>query len=410
MNSVTDDFRGALKFYGFPVLFGFFAISVFFNTVLFQLAAWVFLTAILLFEVLPIKSYKNWNYGHDVFFLIPLCFSVVTIFSYLMVYCWYYMAPQVDFLGLGMLAKNTLGFDAMYYRESAGIVTSVLAGLLAVSGAGILSAVCGHELIHKARGSRLYRLGVFAHIVTFFSYFAISHPIGHHHLVATKDDHATGRRGENFYHFALRSRMGKQRQTWMLEKLRLNANNKPVWSWHNEALRHWIFEALLAVALIYAGGWAGVQLVLIISLSSNFFMELVNYNQHYGLVREANEPIKARHVWSNNYSVMNFLAFGALRHAAHHASNADYWRYKGGSEQDPQSVTGIFTSMVMALFPPLNNYFMVPKLIDWDFRHASPAEQLLAIEASRESGDERLVAHAAELEAFLQTHSTASTA
>jgi alkane 1-monooxygenase len=48
-------------------------------------------------------------------------------------------------------------------------------------------------------------------------YFYVAHVKGHHKLVATHEDPASARRGENLYAFAIRSIIGQSRETWTFE-------------------------------------------------------------------------------------------------------------------------------------------------------------------------------------------------
>ena len=58
----------------------------------------------------------------------------------------------------------------------------------------------------------------------------------------------------------------------------------------------------LGVLTIYiaAQGWFGIVSFLVVALSAKLYLELINYIEHYGLVRDLGQPINARHSWNCN--------------------------------------------------------------------------------------------------------------
>jgi alkane 1-monooxygenase len=67
-----------------------------------------------------------------------------------------------------------------------------------------VNGLAGHELIHK-RETFDKALGMSTFSKIFYSHFLLEHGSGHHRNVATPEDAATARLGENFYSFAIRS-------------------------------------------------------------------------------------------------------------------------------------------------------------------------------------------------------------
>jgi len=408
MNTLISDLSAAIKFSSLALIFPTLAITLLSGGESFYIMATLFLLILFIAE-LPIRNFDDWNFEHPQLFKTQLVVSVFALFIYLISFVWYWLAPECDFLSLAAASESWLGIDIMSERESATASKTIFAGIMAVLCSIALSAIYGHELIHNPINSPLYRIGVFAHIITFFSYFSVSHPIGHHHLMATGEDHATPRRGENLYSFAWRSRIGKQKQTWTLEKNRLNKLELSAWHWKNRALRNWCLEAALAMGLISYAGWHGVSAIILVALSSNLFMEIANYVQHYGLLRAPQAKIQAKHIWTANHTLMNFMFAGAGRHASHHASTGDFWHSSGGSDKDPRMAAGILLTALISLVPFLFKQIMNQKLIHWDWEFASEEEQRLAIFASKTSGDSILIAHADELETSLLVRAIQST-
>ena len=96
-------------------------------------------------------------------------------------------------------------------------------------GAGITGGAVGittaHEFIHR-KSKFLRGLGVMLLSVCFYSHFRIEHIYGHHMHVATFNDPASARKGENFYAFFIRCVFLSIVSAWSIEKkLLLSKNN-----------------------------------------------------------------------------------------------------------------------------------------------------------------------------------------
>merc|ERR1712195_250271 len=67
-----------------------------------------------------------------------------------------------------------------------------------------VNGLAGHELIHKRNDfDKLLGMTTFTKIL--YSHFFLEHSSGHHRNVATPEDGATARYGEDFYSFTIRS-------------------------------------------------------------------------------------------------------------------------------------------------------------------------------------------------------------
>jgi len=75
--------------------------------------------------------------------------------------------------------------------------------------------------------------------------------------------------------------------------------------------------AILALAGIF-GGWKGVVAIFLADLIGHSFHELINYVQHYGLVRVENSPIRPHHSWDCYRTISNALHYNLPRHSDHH--------------------------------------------------------------------------------------------
>ena len=54
------------------------------------------------------------------------------------------------------------------------------------------------------------------------------------------------------------------------------------------------------------GGFTGMVIFLLCAFIAKSLLEVINFTEHYGLVREANKPVYPRHSWNSN-SVMSSI-------------------------------------------------------------------------------------------------------
>ena len=108
-----------------------------------------------------------------------------------------------------------------------------------------------------------------------------------------------------------------------------------------------------------------------------FSHELMNYVQHYGLVRAEGAPIEARHTWDCYRLISNALQYNLPRHSHHHLfASKPFWNLPT-SEKAPKLPYGYQTMAMLALIGPLWRRTMRPLLADWDRSLASEAERQL---------------------------------
>ena len=76
------------------------------------------------------------------------------------------------------------------------LTAAALGAAVGMSG-GSIGITTAHELIHR-KNKFMRGIGVFLLVLCCYGHFRIEHIYGHHLNVATKEDPATARRGENF--------------------------------------------------------------------------------------------------------------------------------------------------------------------------------------------------------------------
>lgn len=230
-----------------------------------------------------------------------------------------------------------------------------------ISAMGMLHGIFGinmaHELGHRKR--RLDRwLAQFLLWTSQYAHFFIEHNRGHHKRVATPQDPATARQGENVYSFWIRTVRDSYLSAWNLENDRLRRHSSSVLSWQNDMVKYSIFQLALLVMIGLIFGW----FTLLCYISAAFFgillLETINYIEHYGLVRKkisesAYERVQHKHSWNSDHILGRFLLFELTRHSHHHENSTIKYPRLQSKRESPQLPTGYPGMMLLSFLPPL---------------------------------------------------------
>ncbi|MHB1537423.1 MAG: alkane 1-monooxygenase [Solirubrobacteraceae bacterium] len=223
-----------------------------------------------------------------------------------------------------------------------------------VSGIAINTA---HELGHKR--AKLERwLSKVALAQSGYGHFFIEHNRGHHVRVATLEDPASARFGESFYAFLPRTVVGSVRSAWELERVRLKRCRHSTLSIHNDILQAWTMTVFLYAALAVVFGPIVLPYLLIQSALGASLLEVVNYLEHYGLLRVKRddgryERTRPEHSWNSNNVASNLLLYHLQRHSDHHANPTRRYQALRHMDAAPQLPTGYAGMIVLAAIPPL---------------------------------------------------------
>jgi alkane 1-monooxygenase len=223
-----------------------------------------------------------------------------------------------------------------------------------VNGVGINTA---HELGHKK--SKFDRwLARIALAPTLYGHFYVEHNRGHHKNVATPVDAASSRFGESFWAFLPRTVIGSLRSAWHLEAERLARQGKGVWSLQNENLQSWSMSVLLFAGVVLTLGWAALPFMLIQAVYGFSLLEVVNYLEHYGLLRRQGadgryERCQPEHSWNSNHMVTNLFLYHLQRHSDHHANPTRRYQTLRHFEHSPQLPSGYAGMITLAYITPI---------------------------------------------------------
>ncbi len=234
-----------------------------------------------------------------------------------------------------------------------------------VSGIAINTA---HELGHK-RGDLERWLGKVALAQSGYGHFFIEHNRGHHVRVATPEDPASSRLGESFYAFLPRTVIGSLRSSWELEKARLARTGSSPWTLRNDILNAWAMSVVLFAVLVAVFGTVVIPYLLIQAVVGFSLLEVVNYLEHYGLLRQHREDgryerARPEHSWNSNNVASNVLLYHLQRHSDHHANPMRRYQALRHFDEAPQLPTGYAGMIVIAAFPPLWRRVMDHRVLD----------------------------------------------
>ncbi|HXQ89360.1 MAG TPA: alkane 1-monooxygenase [Solirubrobacterales bacterium] len=225
-----------------------------------------------------------------------------------------------------------------------------------------------HELGHKRASSEKW-LSRVALAQTGYGHFFIEHNRGHHVKVATPEDPASSRLGESFWAFLPRTVVGSLRSAWGIETTRLDRLEERHFSRHNDILTAWAMTVVLFAGLALAFGPVVLPYLLVQAVIGFSLLEVVNYLEHYGLLRQKREDGRyerclPEHSWNSNNVASNVLLYHLQRHSDHHANPTRRYQALRHVEEAPQLPTGYAGMIVLAWFPPLWRRVMDPRLLD----------------------------------------------
>ena len=226
-----------------------------------------------------------------------------------------------------------------------------------IGGIGINTA---HELGHKREANERW-LSKIALAQSFYGHFYIEHNRGHHVRVATPEDPASSRLGENFYFFWPRTVIGSLKSAWHLEKKRYARKKTHPFHLGNDVLNAWLMSTVLFGAMVL---WLGVEILPLLVLQAVIgftLLEVVNYMEHYGMLRQKvgagerqrYERVDPSHSWNSNNIATNVLLYHLQRHSDHHANPTRRYQTLRDFEESPVLPTGYAGMIVLALVPPL---------------------------------------------------------
>lgn len=323
-------------------------------------------------------AYKSpWILTVQLWLALPLLAMVV--FSYI-----WTLSPG-DPLGFGASVSGLTGCDILSARAGTSFWQH-MAGLLHTGlMIGFLGTVTAHELTHRTWDPISLLCGRWLLAFSYDTGFAIEHVYGHHRYVSTEHDPATAPRGRNVYFHMLASLVKGNISAWCIEAERLKRKHQFVLGYRNAYLRGLLMSVLLLGVAAWMAGWVGALAFSACALFAKCLLEVVNYMEHYGIVRLPDQAVQPRHSWNTNARMSSWAMFNLSRHSHHHAQGEVPYHDLMPLSDAPMMVHGYLATVVLTLIPPLWHRLMTPKLMEWDRVYATPEERALALRANQRS-------------------------
>jgi alkane 1-monooxygenase len=233
-----------------------------------------------------------------------------------------------------------------------------------------------HELVHRTDKPFDRLFGTWLLAFTWDTGFAIEHVHGHHRNVGTEADPATARRGEYIVAFVYRSTVGQWLAAKRFEDERMKRKGLSNTIINNRFWRNQLMT--LAVGIFYVAFMGPIGIIYFIFAGSigKIYLEVVNYIEHYGLVRIPGTRVEARHSWDSHRRVSGGMFYNLMLHANHHKiATRRFWELEQSPPDEAATLPRGYMAMILFAFlgPPFFRYIN-RYLAGWDTRLASADE------------------------------------
>ena len=323
-------------------------------------------------EAAPVSD-RRWLFDGMLYLTLPL----LVVMSVL--YCFF--LSGYDPIALSAIG-HAVGLDLASNRAATNW-WHLLGGAMSV---GICYGTAGinvaHELIHRTDRPFDRVFGRWLLAFNLDTTFMIEHIEGHHRNAATEYDPATARRGQYIFAFVVTSTIGGFLHAFSLERSRLAGMGRSPWSLANRAARGQFISLFYMLVFYWLAGWVGVAAFIFTAINGKVYLELVNFIEHYGLVRVPGTPVSARHSWDSHRTLSSAILYNLTHHSDHHVNaRKPYYARGQGAGRAPVMPMGYGTMIALAIFRPIFWRRKVHRaLADWDANLASDGERELIAE------------------------------
>jgi len=284
--------------------------------------------------------------------------------------------------GFGFLDAifRLIGIDPVAARAATTAANGNLVGNGAWVSLGMYYGAAGvnvaHELIHRLDKPFDKTVGKWLLALTWDTGFAIEHVHGHHRTVGTPADPATAKRGEYIVLFVFRSTIGQWLSARRTETERLKRKGEPNTILTNRFWRGQLMTLVVVAFYVAFLGPIGILFSLYSGFIGKIYLEVVNYIEHYGIVRIPGTRVEARHSWDSHHRISTGMFYNLMLHSNHHAmADRRFWELEQSKEDQAVTLPHGYMAMILYAFlgPPFFRY-IEKSLTRWDKELASPAE------------------------------------
>ena len=178
--------------------------------------------------------------------------------------------------------------------------------------------------------------------------------------MATPEDPASSRLGESFWAFLPRSVVGERAVGLGARGQAPAAQGKRgVEPATTTCSTPGSLTVVLFAALTIGFGSAVLPFLVVQAVFGFSLLEVVNYLEHYGLLRQQDDrrPLRAlphpQHSWNTNHIASNVVLYQLERHSDHHAHPTRRYQTLRHFDESPQLPSGYGLMLGLAYLPPL---------------------------------------------------------
>ena len=338
---------------------------------------------IIIGDILLKEEDSRFNYSFPFFLNLPMYINLPLLILFLIVTITLFSQSAIS----DSIILNYLNVNLNSVRENLHAIDKI--SLVAISSLfiGVMGTVPGHELVHRKAKKFDMFIGNWLLSLSWDCAFAIEHVYGHHKNVGLSIDPATAKRGENIYMFITRAIVNEQKDAWKIFLSQSKKGKGSFLSLENKMITGYLRSLFITLFAYFIGGIEGMTIFLLCAFIAKSLLEVINYTEHYGLVRVPGQKVRPRHSWNSNSVMSSIFLYNVTRHSSHHEkASLKYWElhpYKGA----PMMPYGYLSMLYLAIFlPPVFHRLMCKKLVEWDSKFASKSERILADNQNRNSG------------------------
>ncbi|MCB1516730.1 MAG: alkane 1-monooxygenase [Hyphomicrobiaceae bacterium] len=268
-----------------------------------------------------------------------------------------------------------LGFDPEAARERTDffVASGGLASLGMYYGLGGVNVA--HELVHRLDSKFNMIVGRWLLAFTWDTGFSLEHVYGHHRNVGTEADPATAKRGEYIWAFVPRSIVGQFFAALKIDRDRMARKGIKNRFYNSVFWRGQAMTLVVIAVYTYMMGPFGILISLYSGAIGKVYLEIVNYIEHYGLVRIPGTRVEPRHSWDSYRRLSTGMTYNLPLHSFHHRfATRPFWELQHSEGEAPVLPRGYMPMILTSFFPGPWKKLSEPLLRDWDERLASPDE------------------------------------
>ena len=225
----------------------------------------------------------------------------------------------------------------------------------------VMAQASGHEMVHKKEDIHKM-VGGIPYFLCSYSHFGPEHTKGHHKHIATEEDPVSAGKGTTFYEHIFKAVYGSHVSSWNreVERIERMGGNKIL----SNQMFHFFLMHLCKYVFVYGVfGMGGLYFQCIYTIAGLFWVEAVNYLEHYGLRRDKDadgvyEPVSGFHSWNAPAST---ISAKIQRHSDHHCIAYRPYQILKHFEDVPHLPFEYFIALLVALCPPVWFHVMDPK-------------------------------------------------